>query len=133
MLSLFETSPLVAPLLTLGIVALMFVLFVRETFPTEVTALAGAALMLVVGVLPYENALGVLSNPAPWTIAAMFIVMGALVRTGALDVLTRQAEKQAQTRPKGIKLVSYVPLSTITPLCWTLIYVTVSTMALHSR
>ena len=89
-----------APLLTLGIVALMFVLFVRETFPTEVTALAGAALMLVTGVLPYENALRVLSNPAPWTIAAMFIVMGALVRTGALDVLTRQAEKQAKSRPK---------------------------------
>lgn len=100
MLSLVNTTPLASPLLTLGIVALMFVFFVRETFPTEVTALAGAALMLVVGVLPYENALTVLSNPAPWTIAAMFIVMGALVRTGALEVLTRQAEKQAKSRPK---------------------------------
>ena len=89
-----------APLLTLGVVALMFVLFVRETFPTEVVALAGAALMLVTGVLPYDRALEVLSNPAPWTIAAMFIVMGALVRTGALDVLTRAAERQAKERPK---------------------------------
>ena len=100
MISLLDNNPMAAPLLTLGIVTLMFVLFVRETFPTEVTALAGAALMLVTGVLPYENALRVLSNPAPWTIAAMFIVMGALVRTGALDVLTRQAEKQAKSRPK---------------------------------
>ncbi|MEP0962501.1 MAG: SLC13 family permease [Roseobacter sp.] len=78
----------------------MFVLFVRETYPTEVVALSGAALMLVLGVLPYENALAVLSNPAPWTIAAMFIIMGALVRTGALEVLTLEAERQAKKRPK---------------------------------
>ncbi|WP_366523690.1 SLC13 family permease [uncultured Roseobacter sp.] len=79
----------------------MFALFVRETFPTEVVAITGAALMLLLGVLPYENALAVLSNPAPWTIAAMFIVMGALVRTGALEVLTQQAERYAKTHPKG--------------------------------
>ncbi len=100
MISLFELPPLAAPLLTLAVVAIMFVLFVRETYPTEVVALAGAALMLVLGVLPYDNALAVLSNPAPWTIAAMFIVMGALVRTGALEVLTQAAEKQAKVRPK---------------------------------
>lgn len=88
------------PLITLGVVGVMFILFVRETFPTEVVALAGAAMMLVIGVLPYDTALLMLSNPAPWTIAAMFIVMGALVRTGALDVLTRAAERQAKTRPK---------------------------------
>ena len=56
--------------------------------------------MLATGILPYDAALSILSNPAPWTIAAMFIVMGALVRTGALDVLTRTAERSAKTRPK---------------------------------
>lgn len=100
MIALFDLPPLAVPLLTLGVVAMMFVLFVREVYPTEVVALAGAALMLALGVLPYDSALAVFSNPAPWTIAAMFIVMGALVRTGALDVLTRAAEKQAKTRPK---------------------------------
>ncbi|MEM1352503.1 MAG: SLC13 family permease, partial [Pseudomonadota bacterium] len=68
--------------MTLAVVVIIFVLFVRETFPTEVVALAGAALMLATGMLPYETAVNVLSNSAPWTIAAMFIVMGALVRTG---------------------------------------------------
>lgn len=100
MISLFELPPLAAPLATLVVVVAMFILFVRETYPTEVVALAGAALMLVLGVLPYDNALAVLSNPAPWTIASMFIVMGALVRTGGLDVLTRAAEKAAKRRPK---------------------------------
>ncbi|MBT9387062.1 SLC13 family permease, partial [Pseudooceanicola sp. CBS1P-1] len=78
----------------------MFVLFVRESFPTEVVAIGGVALMLVTGLLPYEDALKVLANPAPWTIAAMFIVMAALVRTGALESFTRLATAQATRRPR---------------------------------
>jgi len=46
------------------------------------------------------TALGVLSNPAPWTILAMFLIMGGLVRTGALDWLTRLAEGQADNNPR---------------------------------
>jgi di/tricarboxylate transporter len=94
---LSETQSAIAALLTvLG----MFVLFVRESYPTEVVAITGVAFLLILGVLPYENALTVLSNPAPWTIAAMFIVMGTLVRTGALEAFTKLADKQAKTRPK---------------------------------
>lgn len=85
--------------LSLCVVAVMFVLFLRESYPAEVVALAGASVLLATGVLPYESALKVLSNPAPWTIAAMFIVMGALVRTGALDSFTQFAEAQARSRP----------------------------------
>jgi di/tricarboxylate transporter len=87
-------------LLALAIVAGMFVMFVRETFPPEVTAVAGAAVLLATGVLPYADALAVLSNPAPWTIAAMFLVMGALVRTGALDRVTQMVQAQAAERPR---------------------------------
>lgn len=87
-------------LLALAIVGLMFVAFLREIYPTEVVAMAGVSLMLITGVLPYERAIEVLSNPAPWTIAAMFIIMGALVRTGALDAFTSKARKQAEVSPK---------------------------------
>ena len=69
-------------LVALGVVAMMFLLFLRESFPTEVVAIFGVAVLLISGVLPYDVALAVLSNPAPWSIAAMFLVMGALVRTG---------------------------------------------------
>ena len=85
--------------LTLTIVGFMFVLFLREILPTEVVAMTGVSLMLITGVLPYEAALAVLSNPAPWTIAAMFIIMGALVRTGALDAFTAHADRQARSNP----------------------------------
>lgn len=99
-MEIFTLSQTGSAILTLCVVALMFILFLRETLPTEVVALAGAAILLAVGVLPYEEARAVLSNSAPWTIAAMFIVMGALVRTGALDVLTQLAERYARTNPR---------------------------------
>lgn len=86
--------------LTLAIVLLMFIAFLREIYPTEVVALAGVSLMLITGVLPYDKAVPVLANPAPWTIAAMFIIMGALVRTGALDAFTARARKQAEVSPR---------------------------------
>ena len=98
-MELFQFSPMTEAILALTVVAFMFVLFVREVFPTEVVALSGAALMLFLGILPYEAGLAVLSNPAPWTIAAMFIVMGALVRTGGLEWFTRQAGRYAETHP----------------------------------
>lgn len=79
---------------SLCIVAVMLVMFWQERFPSEVIALSGAALFLVTGILPYETALQVFSNPAPWTIGAMFIVVAALVRTGALDALISAVQNQ---------------------------------------
>lgn len=100
MVQLFGISQTGQAVVALTVVVVMFILFVREAFPTEVVALAGAAVLLVSGVLPYTDAQAVLQNAAPWTIAAMFIIMGALVRTGALDVLTRLAERYARTHPR---------------------------------
>ncbi|UWQ77899.1 SLC13 family permease [Leisingera sp. S132] len=96
----FQLGDTGSAFLALTIVLAMFVAFLRETYPTEVVALTGVAAMLATGVLPYGEALPVLSNPAPWTIAAMFIIMGALVRTGALDAFTQIAKKQAEVNPK---------------------------------
>ncbi|KIC16836.1 MULTISPECIES: SLC13 family permease [unclassified Leisingera] len=96
----FQLGDTGSAFLALAIVLAMFVAFLRETYPTEVVALTGVAAMLATGVLPYGEALPVLSNPAPWTIAAMFIIMGALVRTGALDAFTQIAKKQAEVNPK---------------------------------
>ncbi|QDY69139.1 SLC13 family permease [Qingshengfaniella alkalisoli] len=87
-------------IIALVIVAMMFVAFVRESYPTEVVAISGCATMLVLGILPYDQAREVLANPAPWTIAAMFIVMGALVRTGALDWFIQRVDDIAKGKPK---------------------------------
>ncbi len=100
MTELLHLSQTGQAVVTLSVVVVMFLLFLRETFPTEVVAIAGASVMLALGLLPYDIALDVLSNSAPWTIAAMFIIMGALVRTGALEVLTRAAGRAARTSPR---------------------------------
>ena len=96
---MIEISPDIGAWVSIAIVIAMFVLFITEVFPTEVVAIAGVALMLALGLLPYDMALSVFSNPAPWTIAGMFIVVGALVRTGALESFIAQAEKTAKKSP----------------------------------
>ena len=63
----------------------MIVFFVTEIVPIEVTALSTAVLMVILGILPSKEFLNILSNPAPWTIICMFVLSGALVRTGVLD------------------------------------------------
>lgn len=85
--------------LSLAIVAVMFVMFVRERHPPEVIALGTAAMMLVLGLVPYKDAVNVLSNSAPWTIAFMFIIMGGLMRTGGLDILSQLVARRADTQP----------------------------------
>lgn len=88
---------------TLCVLTLMFVVFVIEVLPVEVTAMLGAAVLVVAGIVPQDDVLGVFSNPAPWTIAAMFIVSGGLVRTGLMNALGRTLAHHA-ARHKALVL-----------------------------
>ena len=94
-----DLSPTTEAVLALAIIAGMFAAFVREIYPVEVVALTGAALMLGLGILPFEAGLEVFSNHAPWTIAALFIIVGALVRTGTLDWITQLAGRHVKDHP----------------------------------
>jgi di/tricarboxylate transporter len=96
-----------APWVAMAILGVMFVLFVMERTPVEVTAIGGAAVMLVLGILPIKEATSVLSNPAPWTIALMFLVMGGLVRTGAVEMVIVSAERHIGNRPKTTIVVLF--------------------------
>ncbi|WP_102107822.1 SLC13 family permease [Oceaniglobus roseus] len=104
----FSFDPMTQAILCFVVVVVMFVMFARETYPTEVVAIAGASLMFVLGLLPYDDAIAVFSNQAPWTIAAMFLIMGGLVRTGALQWLTEQADRQAESAPRRTIVMSLV-------------------------
>ena len=90
---------LFAPVLTLCVIGVMFAAFIGELYPPEVTAMAGAAVLLATGMLPFDDVLNVFSNPAPWTIAAMFILSGGLVRTGALANITRLISRHGARHP----------------------------------
>ena len=86
-------------IVALLILVAMLVMFLRETFPVEVVAVGGAVVMLMLGILPTKDVAGVLSNNAPWTIAAMFMIVGALVRTGALETVSQLAANNAAKHP----------------------------------
>lgn len=87
------------PYLALGILLILFAGFLSERFAPDVTAAGAAALFVVFGLVPTEEVLGAFANPAPITIAAMFIISGALVRTGLLDALANRVVAAASRRP----------------------------------
>ena len=86
-------------MLTLCVIGVMFAAFIGELYPPEVTAMAGAVVLIATGLLPFDDVLTVFSNPAPWTIAAMFILSGGLVRTGALANITRLISRHGAKHP----------------------------------
>ncbi len=73
-------------LIVLGIV---FVNFVRERFPPDVTAMIGVVALLIAGVLTPSQLLGSFSNHAPITVGAMFVISAALEKTGVIDSMGR--------------------------------------------
>ena len=52
----FTLSGTQSAILTLVVVGVMFLLFLREVFPTEVVAMIGVSILLVSGVLSYDDA-----------------------------------------------------------------------------
>lgn len=62
----------------------VFVSFLREKMPADVVALLAMSALLLTGILSVPEALGVFSNAAPITIAAMFVLSAALERTGVI-------------------------------------------------
>jgi di/tricarboxylate transporter len=94
-------SPAVEPFAAMVIILIMLVYFIREVYPVEVVAVAGAMVMLILGMIPQGEVFDVFANSGPWTIAALFIMVGGLLRTGALDWISGQASKRIAQRPRG--------------------------------
>ena len=87
-------------LIGLAILLIVFVAFALERRPPVVIAVLGGLTMMVLGFLPVEQALGVFANPAPITIAAMFILSGALLRTGALEEISGWVIRRTLRKPR---------------------------------
>ncbi|MFP5434038.1 MAG: SLC13 family permease, partial [Alphaproteobacteria bacterium] len=98
--TLFARWPEAGPVAGLVMVLLLFVAFAMERFPPVVIAVIGAILMLVTGMLSPTDLLTVFANPAPITIAAFFILSGALIRTGAIEALASLMVSRAKERPR---------------------------------
>lgn len=80
-------------MVALGLIALLLVAFASERYPPEVVAISGMAVFLILGLVDSKDMLGALSNSAPWTIIAMFIVTASLTRTGTLETIGLQLQR----------------------------------------
>ncbi len=101
-------------LVTFLILGGVFVVFSREWLPTDVAALTGLGVMLVLGILDEKDLGKVFSNSAPMTIGAMFVLAEALTRTGAIDWIALRFEKWAGSslgRAIAILALIVMPLS----------------------
>ncbi|WP_062563617.1 SLC13 family permease [Paracoccus aminovorans] len=96
----FELTGTNAAIAMLAIIVVMFIEFVRERNPPEVVAIGTAAVLMLLGLLPFKDAASVLSNAAPWTIAFMFLIMGGLLRTGALEMMSQLVTAHASDHPR---------------------------------
>jgi di/tricarboxylate transporter len=86
-------------IIALALLVALFAAFVIERYPPEVTAVGFAGLFVLLGFVSTDEALAVFSNPAPITIGAMFVLSGALVRTGVLDAIAEKVMDRATDNP----------------------------------
>lgn len=77
--------------LTLAVVAGTVVLLVRDTVQPALAVLGADILLMVAGVIDADAAFSGFSNPAPITVAALFVVAAAVEKTGALQPLVTAA------------------------------------------
>ena len=88
------------PVLGLIFVAALFVAFAVERFPPVTIAVFGAGLMIAFGWLTPTLITAAFANSAPITIAAFFVLSGALVRTGTIEALASTVVRRAGKAPR---------------------------------
>ncbi len=87
-------------LIGLGLIVALLVAFSAERFPPAVIAVSGVGVFILLGLLDDRMTLAAFANPAPITIAAMFILSAALIRTGAVDALSSRILQRAGKAPR---------------------------------
>ncbi|MCB0117102.1 MAG: SLC13 family permease, partial [Caldilineaceae bacterium] len=80
-------------------------LYVTRWLPIEVTATLTIVLLVLSGILGPEQAFSGFSNSATLTVAAMFVLSGGLLRTGALERVTLYLARFSQGSPIRLLLL----------------------------
>lgn len=83
-----------ASFITVAIIILAIILFATEKIPVDLSAIIIMLLLVFTGVISAEEGVAGFSNKATITVAFMFILSEALLKTGALQVLTQRLSKK---------------------------------------
>ncbi len=81
-------------ILTLLVVVLTLVAFIREWAAPDVLALSILCLLVALGLVDMKDMSQVFRNEAPLTIAALFVIGGALEKAGAVDQIGRVLQRR---------------------------------------
>jgi di/tricarboxylate transporter len=71
--------------ITLGVVIVAVYVLARDLFSPALTILGAVVVLLALDVITPQQAFSGFSNPAPITVAALFVLAGAVEKTGALQ------------------------------------------------
>lgn len=82
------------------ILAAMFLAFVRERYSPTVVAVVGACAFALLGLIDEQSLFSVFSNSAPLTVGAMFVLSGALIRTGVINRVADRIMARAERHPR---------------------------------
>ncbi len=77
--------------LTLAVIASVLVLLIRASASPAVVIFGGTITLLALGIIDTDEALSGFSNPAPLTVAALYVVAAGVQKTGALVPLLHGA------------------------------------------
>jgi di/tricarboxylate transporter len=99
--------------LTLGVVALLFVVLLRSLLAPDVAFVAASAGLALAGVITPEQAFAGFANPGVLTVGALFVVAAGLRETGLLDQLGHRMLGGVRTERAmlGRLAAAVVPLS----------------------
>ncbi len=87
------------------VLVLTVVLLVTEKLPYDITAFGIIVALVIIGILSPREALSGFANPAPLTIAFLFVVSQALMRTGALDFITQRSIRFSRGKPSRLLFI----------------------------
>lgn len=85
--------------IVLLLIVVVFIAFVRETFPPDVVAMLAFGVLVVAGILTSKEALSAFSNAGPIAVGAMFVLSAAIERTGIIDRFGRIVIRSAGFSP----------------------------------
>ncbi len=104
--------------ITVLVIFLSLILFIRNTIAPELTGLLCVGIFIVTGVLTPEKALAGFGSPSLITLMGLFAVSSALFKSGALDrVRELISSENIKTPKKLISLITFLiaPISGIVP------------------
>ena len=97
--------------LVLGILAIGIVLFLTEVFRVDIVALGVMLALMLTGILTPKEAISGFSNSAVITIAALFVVGGAVLQTGLAGMIGRRILTIAGTNEKKLTVVLVIAVA----------------------